>query len=64
MHIIIYAKLRMEKMNFCLLVLLAISTTLCGSQYVPDHDNHPDDLSFLEVAIDRGENAWLCVCFF
>jgi len=34
--------------------------TSVASQFVPDNDDYEDDLSFLDVAIDRGENARLC----
>ena len=27
---------------------------------IPDDDNYVDDLGFLDVALDRGENAVLC----
>ena len=27
---------------------------------IPDDDNYVDDLGFLDVAVDRGENAVLC----
>jgi hypothetical protein len=30
-------------------------------QFVPDSESYEDDLSFLDVAVDRGENARLCV---
>lgn len=34
---------------------------LGSGQVVPDNENYVDDLSFLDVALDRGENARLCV---
>jgi hypothetical protein len=42
-----------------LLVALSTVSVVCG-QFVPDNDDYQDDLSFLDVAIDRGENARLC----
>lgn len=50
--------------------MLTFRTTIYGSilfivgvsgQYVSDSDDIVDDLSFLDVAEDRGENARLCV---
>jgi hypothetical protein len=41
-----------------LLKILLLQTTL--GQFVPDSDDYRDDLSFLDVAMDRGENAQLC----
>ena len=35
---------------------------LSNAQFVPESDSYQDDLSFLDVAVDRGENARLCVC--
>lgn len=40
-------------------LLFSVLTTVL-SQFVPDNDDYEDDLSFLDVAIDRGENARLC----
>jgi hypothetical protein len=40
------------------LIPILISTTF--GQFVPDSDDYQDDLSFLDVAMDRGENAQLC----
>jgi hypothetical protein len=41
------------------IVLLLI--TVASGQYVSDSDDILDDLSFLDVAEDGGENARLCV---
>ena len=35
---------------------------LSNAQFVPESESYQDDLSFLDVAVDRGENARLCVC--
>lgn len=42
--------------------LLLVLTPTCTAQFIPDNDDYQDDLSFLDVAMDRGENARLCVC--
>ena len=41
-------------------ILLSFIIVRTRSQFVPDNDDYQDDLSFLDVAIDRGENAMLC----
>ncbi len=43
--------------------VLCLGISLVAAQYVSDSDDIVDDLSFLDVAEDRGENARLCVCF-
>jgi hypothetical protein len=42
--------------------LLLVFSPACTAQFIPDNDDYQDDLSFLDVAMDRGENARLCVC--
>lgn len=39
--------------------LITLALAVSG-QFVPDNDDYQDDLSFLDVAVDRGENARLC----
>ena len=42
-------------------LFLLVLTNLCLSQNtIPDDVNYIDDLGFLDVAVDRGENAILC----
>ena len=41
--------------------LILLFPLLCMSQNtIPDDANYVDDLGFLDVAVDRGENAILC----
>jgi hypothetical protein len=42
--------------TFCIML-----SSVLGQATVPDEENYIDDLSFLDVAVDRGENAILCV---
>ena len=52
-------------MNFfqsLLIFGLCIRHALASGQFVPESEYYVDDLGFLDVAIERGENARLCVC--
>ena len=41
-------------------VLLLLVLPCLGQNTIPDDANYVDDLGFLDVAVDRGENAILC----
>jgi hypothetical protein len=46
-------------MSSCFPLLLLIGSSF-GQNTIPDDINYVDDLGFLDVAVDRGENAILC----
>ena len=58
--IFVFFKMEIERM---ILIFIHYGLNrLVSAQTVPDNENYVDDLSFLDIAMDRGENARLCVC--